>query len=110
MARKALQKDWYIELAKGHDDLSRIQPAGRKTLVSPPFEPATIPPFRGISRELLTKKEASEKLGVSTTFIDKQIRSRMIFPQPRGRLIYIPIEEVENYIRREQERYMELHA
>lgn len=104
---KALKPGWYKEFSKGSEDLDLIQPAtARKPLAPIPAVADMVPPFRGLSRQLLTMKEACAhpSLKVSMTTLRKLLRERMIFAQPRGRLIYIPIEEIENYNARAQLR------
>lgn len=108
----ALKKDWYKPLAKESDDLDKIrQKPGRKLLSPVPDVAEMIPPFRGLSRaELLTLQQAAEKLSISVTTLRLRIKERLIFTHPRGRFIYIPIEECENYSERERLRGMERHA
>jgi hypothetical protein len=110
--RKAsIKPNWFVELAKGGEDLARIQPAGKKPLAPPPIEANEIPPFRGISRlPLLTRMQACDVIGCCLTHLDKQIRGRMIFPQPKGRRVMIPIEEIENYFERERLKFQRKHA
>lgn len=107
----ALKKDWYKGLARESEDLDSIRAKpGRKLLSPVPDVAEMIPPFRGLSRQLLTMKEAAEKLHVSMTTLRARIRERLLFTHPRGRFVYIPIEECENYSERERLRGMERHA
>lgn len=100
MMKKELGKNWFIEMASGNADLAKIHPAGRKPPAPPPASTDEIPPFRGLSRKLLTRNEASARLSISLTTLDKLLRDRLIFAHPRGRLVYIPEEECENYVKR----------
>lgn len=108
----ALKKDWYKLLAASTRDLDGIRARpGRDKLAPLPDVSELVPPFRGISRQLLTPKEACEHPGlrVSMTTLRKLLKEKKIFAHPRGRFIYIPIEEIENYCERERllgvERY-----
>lgn len=107
----ALKKDWYKPLAKESEDLDKIrQKPGRKLLSPVPDVAEMIPPFRGLSRQLLTIPDAAVRLDISVTTLRLRIKERLIFTHPRGRFIYIPIEECENYSERERLRGMERHA
>ncbi len=114
MRRKELSKDWYLETqtAAVLPMPSRPAPASK----AQPLLMNEIPPFRGISRHLLTRLEACEELSkgrpkpCSFSFLDKQIRIGMIYPTPRGRLVMIPIEEIENFNARSQIMYTRRHA
>lgn len=106
----ALKKDWFRGAAKETEDLDRIRPRARTGLAAVPGVSEMIPPFRGLSKQLLTMKQACEKLKVSMTTLRARIREKLIFTHPRGRLVYIPIEECENYSERERLRGMERHA
>lgn len=111
MGKKKASGTWYETLAKDSQDLDEIRPAGARPLKPPPPESAEVPPFKGISRlPLLTKRECCEIIGCGMTFLETQIRNKMIFPQPRGRLVKIPIEEIENYNERERLRFMKKYA
>lgn len=95
---KELEPDWFKTLSKKHVDLDKIRAITRKTLTPPPVSSMEVPPFRGLSRtDLLTRAEAAKKLEMGMTTLDKLIRDKLIFPQYRGRLVKIPIEEIENY-------------
>jgi hypothetical protein len=108
MKPKAIKSDWYIQLAKGSGDAEKIQPS--KGRAAPPAESQTVPPFCGKSRKLLTKVEACAELECSLTHLHNQLRARMIFAESRGRLVYIPIEECQNYRERERLRCLERYA
>jgi hypothetical protein len=109
----ALKKDWYKAAAKDAGDLEKIRSRSSRAKLSPvPDVTERVPPFRGLSRKLLTLKEACEhpSLNISMTTLRKLLKDRMIFAHPRGRYIYIPIEEIENYCERERLRGMDRYA
>lgn len=107
----ALDKDWFRDIAKGSEDLDTIRPAFvRKQLRISGDEAVMVPPFVGLSSRLYTMKEACAAIPCSMTTLRKMLRERMIFPHPRGRLIYIPQEEIANYNARAQLRYQRKHA
>jgi excisionase family DNA binding protein len=109
----ALKKDWYKQLAKESEDLDRIRAKPGRNILSPaPDYSEMVPPFRGLSRQLLSLQEACDhpSLKVSMTTLRKLIKERMIFAHPRGRFVKIPIEEIENYCERERLRGMKRYA
>lgn len=98
MKAKAVKKNWFEDLAQDNADLALIKPIARKAPAPIPLVTAEIPPFKGISREpLKTRSEAADLMGCCLSFLDGQIRDRMIFPQYKGRFVMIPVEEIENY-------------
>jgi hypothetical protein len=116
MRKKELAKNWFLAASGPSYELPPGSLPPRRSKLPPEALLATIPPFNSISRRLLTKREALSELSkglpklLSMTFLESEIKRRMIYPTPRGRLIMIPIEEVENYNARSQLLYMDRYG
>jgi hypothetical protein len=115
MARKQLAKNWWQAEGEAKAELPPARPTLRVVEPPPPEVLIAIPPFSGVSRRLLTRAEACAELKpgqkpCSLTFLDKQIRLGLLHPHPRGREVWIPIEEIENYNARAQMLYRSRHA
>lgn len=102
MKKNELKREWYVDLAKGNADLNLIQAESRKRLGNTFDGALLVPPFKGKSRNALTRNEACLEIKCSLTFLDSKIRQKMIFPQYKGRIVMIPEEEIENYYERER--------
>lgn len=108
MERKEFKENWYLDLVGNTREVSAISYSQKKQMMERPVD---VPPFTGISRKpLLTKKDVCARLGCGSTFLDKKIRDKMIYPQPVGGRIKFAEEEYENYLLREQLAYRRKHA
>jgi hypothetical protein len=94
--RHSIKREWFEDLGNHNPDLARVRSIRKRS--DAPSAHLLIPPFRGISREpLKSRAEASDIIGCSLSFLDKQVTLGMIHPQPRGSRVMIPIEEIENF-------------